>query len=68
MDTEYIFLKTKHEFIDQKGEIFKASENGNVDDSQRIGNVISISPLWWKGLSESENEKVSEIWRNIWDK
>ena len=44
------------------------NENGNVDDSEIVRNIINVSGVWWKSLSPSDYDIAEIIWRTIWDK
>ena len=65
---EYTFLRSVDKWIKEDGDIYAVSKNGNIDDSAKIGNIISLPGHWWKNLSPYDNDIVDQIWRNIWEK
>jgi len=70
MRPKYTLLRSANKWIDEKGNIFQVSENGNVDDSKdgKIGNIMSVPAYWWKQLSPYDTDTVDKIWRSIWEK
>ncbi len=67
---KYTLLRSIDKWIDEQGNMFEISENGNIDDSEdgKFGNVISMPAYWWKLLSPYDHDTVNTIWRSIWDK
>ena len=68
MEDNFILLKSVHLYINQQGDIYKITENGNVDDSNLIGNIVNMQGLWWKNLSKADYATAETIWRTKWDK
>ena len=68
MKESYILLRSIKQYLDNKGNLYNMNENGNVDDSEIVRNIINVSVVWWKSLSPSDYDIAEIIWRTIWDK
>ena len=68
MKENYILLKSIEQYLDNKGNLYNINENGNVDDSKIIKNIITVPGVWWTSLSPTDYDVVETIWRTIWDK
>jgi len=62
--SKYIFLRSKGVYIDFDGNLYEATENGNVDDTNSK-TLLHVNGNWWKGLSASDYAIVNEIWRKF---
>ena len=68
MKENYILLRSIKQYIDKKGNLYNMNENGNVDNSKILNNIMDVSGLWWKHLSPNNFDTAETIWRSIWDK
>ena len=68
MKESYILLRSIKQYLDNKGNLYNMNENGNVDDSEIVRNIMSVSGVWWKNLSPSDYDISETVWRTIWDK
>ena len=64
----YVLLRSNNQYLDNKGNLYKVTENGNVDDSEIVNNIMNVNGTWWKHLSKSDFDTAEIIWRGIWDK
>ena len=64
----YFMLKSVHQYIDHQGNLYNVTENGNVDDSESVNNIMNVTGNWWKHLSKNDFDTAETIWRGIWDK
>ena len=64
----YVLLRSNNQYLDNKGNLYKVTENGNVDDSESVNNIMNVTGNWWKHLSKSDFDTAEIIWRGIWDK
>ena len=62
--TKYILLKSKDEYIDFDGNLYRTTKNGNVDDTDSR-TLLQVNGNWWKGLSSSDSIIVNKIWRKF---
>jgi hypothetical protein len=68
MKENYILLKSIDQYLDNKGNLYNITKNGNVDDSEIIKNIINVSGVWWTSLSPTDYDVVETIWRTLWEK
>lgn len=68
MKESYVLLRSIKQYLDNKGNLYNMNENGNVDDSEMLHNIMNVSGVWWKNLSPSDYDTAEIIWRRIWDK
>jgi hypothetical protein len=68
MKESYVLLRSIKQYLDNKGNLYNMNENGNVDDSEIVRNIMNVSGVWWKNLSPSDYDIAEIIWRTIWDK
>ncbi len=61
---KYIFLRSKDMYIDDLGNVYEATENGNVntEDSKTL---LHFNGVWWNTLSPRDYEIVNTIWRKF---
>ena len=64
----YVLLRSSNQYLDNKGNLYNVTENGNVDDSEIVNNIMNVNGTWWKHLSKSDLDTAEIIWRDIWDK
>jgi len=64
----YVLLRSSKQYLDNKGNLYNVTENGNVDDSESINNIMNVTGNWWKHLSKNDFDTAETIWRGIWDK
>jgi len=62
--SKYIFLRSKDMYIDQSGNVYAASKNGNVDTTS-FRTLLKFNGVWWNTLSPRDYKIVNEIWRKF---
>lgn len=57
------YLRSVNQYIDEYGDIYPASANGNIDDvlGGRIGNIDAAPLDWHNKLSENDRRLIDNI-------
>ncbi len=61
---KYIFLRSKDMYIDESGNVYEATKNGNVD-TRNSRTLLKFNGVWWNTLSPRDYKIVNEIWRKF---
>tara|TARA_R110002012_G_scaffold149206_4_gene308198 strand:+ start:760 stop:993 length:234 start_codon:yes stop_codon:yes gene_type:complete len=59
--SKYIFLRSKDMYIDESGNVYEATKNGNVN-TKNFKTLLNFNGVWWNTLSPRDYKIVNEIW------
>ena len=62
--SKYIFLRSKDMDIDESGNVYEATKNGNVN-TKNFRTLLKFNGVWWNTLSPRDYEIVNEIWHKF---
>ena len=46
MKESYVLLRSIKQYLDNKGNLYNMNENGNVDDSETLNNIMNVTGNW----------------------